>query len=312
LARNGHSVVVFDSNPVAGGVMRYGIPAFKMSHKLCDEKAQLLENLGVEFSFRTTVGKDVTVDDLLSMGFETVFVGVGAAVPVEFKVRGAELDGVLQATPFLIRANVDETHRPADLRDPPRVGERVVVIGGGDTAMDCLRTSVRLGAKYATCVYRRTEAEMPGNIKDRAMAKEEGAEFKWLTQPIEIVGDGKGWVAAIRCIEMELGEPDESGRRRPEPKEGSEFTLPADTVILALGYWPDPLIADTTPNLETHRWGLIRINEETGETSRKNVFAGGDDVIGPYLVVTAVAQARRAAETMHMRMMDNTGPASGD
>jgi len=303
LARKGHSVTVYDAWPRAGGIMRYGIPRFKMSHTICDDKAELLEKLGVEFVFETTVGRDLSVDDLQEQGFETVFLGVGAGVSVELKIPGADLQGVYNATPFLIRANVDEAMRPPELKEAPVVGERVAVIGGGDTAMDCLRTSVRLGAKEVTCVYRRTEAEMPGNEKDRKLAKEEGVDFRWLTQPIQLAGDEGGRVKTMTCLQMELGEPDHSGRRRPVPVEGSEFTLEVDSVILALGYQPDTLVADTTPGLETQNWGLIEIDEETGVTSRENVFAGGDAVVGPDLIVTAVAQGRAAAEAMHAYMM---------
>jgi glutamate synthase (NADPH/NADH) small chain len=310
LARKGHSVTVYDAWPSAGGIMRYGIPTFKMSHQLCDDKAELLEKLGIQFVFDTTVGKNLSVDDLQEQGFETIFLGVGAGVSTELKIPGADLRGVYTATPFLIRANVTEALRSPEMKDPAAVGERVAVIGGGDTAMDCLRTSVRLGAREVTCVYRRTEAEMPGNEKDRALAREEGVDFKWLTQPVQLVGDEDGRVTAMKCLQMELGEPDDSGRRRPVPIEGSEFTLTVDTVILALGYQPDPLIADTTPGLETRDWGLITIDEETGATSRRNIFAGGDAVVGPDLVVTAVAQGRAAAEAMHAYMMKDDKKAT--
>jgi glutamate synthase (NADPH/NADH) small chain len=312
LARRGHGVTVFDAMPAAGGVLRYGIPRFKLNQRICDEKTQLLEKLGVQFSFNTTVGKDLTVDDLLGQGYRTVFLGVGAGVCADFKVPGVDLQGVYHATPFLIRANVDETMRPPHLKEPPLVGESVAVIGGGDSAVDCLRTSVRLGAKEVTCVYRRTEEEMPGIAKGRKRAREEGVEFKWLTQPIEILGNENGHVAGLKCLQMELGEPDESGRRRPVPIAGSEFTLNVATVILALGYWPDPLVGDNTPDLETHDWGLITIDEATGATSRENVFAGGDDVVGPDLVVTAVAQGRVAAEAMHAYMVDDGVRTTGD
>jgi glutamate synthase (NADPH/NADH) small chain len=303
LARKGHSVTVYDAWPSAGGIMRYGIPRFKMNHDICDDKAELLGRLGIEFVFGTMIGKDLSVDDLQEQGFETIFLGVGAGVPVALKIPGADLQGVYNATPFLIRANVDDALRPPELEEAAMVGERVAVIGGGDTAMDCLRTSVRLGASEVTCVYRRTEAEMPGNEKDRTLAKEEGVDFKWLTQPIQLVGGDDGRVEAMTCLQMELGEPDDSGRRRPVPIEDSEFTLNVDTVILALGYQPDTLVSDTTPGLETSNWGLIAIDEETGVTSRENVFAGGDAVVGPDLVVTAVAQGRAAAEAMHEYMM---------
>ncbi len=304
LAKKGHSVTVFDAWPSPGGILRYGIPKFKMDHALADQKAEYLNKLGVEFVFNIWIGKDITVDELFEKhGFEAVFLGVGAGIAAEFKVPGVDLKGIYNATPFLVRANVDPDKRPPGLKEPPEVGGRVAVIGGGDTAMDCVRTSVRLGAKEVTCVYRRTEAQMPGNERDRTLAKEEGVEFKWLTQPIRFIGNEEGHVVAMECLQMELGEPDESGRRRPVPIEGSEFTMPVDTVILALGYWPDPLLGKTTPGLETHDWGLITIDEKTGATTREGVFAGGDDVLGPDLVVTAIAQGRTAAAAMHEYLM---------
>jgi glutamate synthase (NADPH/NADH) small chain len=308
LAKRGHEVVVYDLWPAGGGVMRYGIPKFKMDHDLITEKVKYLEELGVQFQFNTKIGEDITVDDLLEQGSETVFLGVGAGVAAEFKVPGVDLRGIYDATPFLIRANVEEDLKPEGLKDLPEVGGRVAIIGGGDTAMDCARTCVRLGAGEVTVVYRRTEAQMPGNEKDRTLAKEEGVRFEWLTQPLRFDGDEAGRVVSMQCQLMELGEPDESGRRRPLPVDGSEFTVPVDTVVLALGYWPDPLVGETTPGLETHDWGLVSIDESTGRSSRENVFAGGDDVNGPDLVVTAVAQARIAAQAMHQHMMRDSEP----
>jgi glutamate synthase (NADPH/NADH) small chain len=302
LAKLGHAVTVFDAWPTAGGIMRYGIPTFKMDHRLCDDRTALLEQLGVEFVFNTTIGRDVTIQRLFELGHEAVFLGVGAGRAIEMEVPGNQHDGVYSATPFLIRANVEAAKRPADLKDPPAVGEQVAVIGGGDTAMDAVRTAVRLGAKCVTCVYRRTEAEMPGNEKDRELAKEEGVQFKWLTQPVEFVADDRGHVVAMRCVGMELGDPDETGRRRPIPVDGSEFTMPVDTIISALGYGADPIIAESTAGLQTDRWGLITIDEGTGATSLEGVFAGGDDVLGPMLVVTALAQARTAAQAIHKRL----------
>jgi glutamate synthase (NADPH/NADH) small chain len=311
LSKKGHSVTVFEAQPASGGVMRYGIPTFKMDHGLIDEKTEYLEQLGVGFVYETMIGEDPSVDDLFDQGFEAVFLGVGAGVGADFEVPGVDLDGVYDATPFLIQSNVKERDRPSHLNEPAKVGSRVVVIGGGDTAMDCVRTSVRLGAEDVTCVYRRTEAEMPGNVRDRQMAKEEGVAFRWLTQPLRFVGNDEGRVVAMECIEMQLGEPDESGRRRPIPIEGSEFTMPVETVILALGYWPDPLMGKTTPELETHSWGLITIqDEETGATSRRGVFAGGDIVLGPALVVRAVAHGRRAAEGIHRFLTGSDGQAN--
>lgn len=303
LAKKGHDVTVFDMWPASGGIMRYGIPSFKMNHEVVDDKTDHLRALGVEFVFNTTIGKDIGVEDLIQQGYESVFLGVGAGVGVDFKVEGADLKGVYKATPFLVQANVAAANKPQELQGLPEIGSRVAVIGGGDTAMDCVRTSVRLGARQVLCVYRRTEAEMPGNERDRQFAKEEGVEFHWLTQPLRFIGDDRGRVVAMECMRMELGEPDESGRRRPVPIEGSQFTMEVDTVISALGYWPDPLLGESTPDLATHDWGLITIDEETGATSRDNIFAGGDDVLGPMLVVTAVAQAKVAAQSMHEYMM---------
>ena len=299
LARRGHRVTVFDCWPASGGILRYGIPRFKLDHAIVEDLTDYVRALGVEFEFCTRVGRDVTVDDLMRRGYESVFLGVGAGVAAPFEIPGSELDGVYEATPFLVQANVAEEHKPPELRGKPSIGDRVAVIGGGDTAMDCLRTAVRLGAATVTCVYRRTETEMPGNARDRAFAREEGVEFHWLVQPVRILGDGAGRVRALECIRMRLGEPDASGRRRPVPIEDSTFVMDADTVIGALGYWPDPLLGETTPELRTHDWGLIDIDETSGRTSRAGVFAGGDAVLGPKLVVTAVAQARVAADAMH-------------
>ncbi len=303
LARKGHNITVFDCWPASGGLLRYGIPRFKMTHEVVDDLTDYLEALGVTFQYCTTIGTDITVDDLLAREFESVFLGVGAGVGVEFRIPGAELQGVHNATRFLVQANVPDELKPPELRGMPAIGDRVAVIGGGDTAMECVRTAVRLGADDVMCVYRRTEAEMPGNARDRALAKEEGVQFHWLTQPVRFIGSDQGHVRALECVRMELGEPDDSGRGRPIPIDGSEFTVDVDTVISALGYRPDPLVGETTPGLETHDRGLISTDEATGSTSREGVFAGGDDVLGPKLVVTAVAQARAAAEAMHEYLM---------
>lgn len=298
LAKPGHSVVVYDAWPKAGGATRYGIPSFKLPKHVIDEKVKLLEAMGVEFMFNTKIGEDVTVDDLLAGGVDAVFLGTGSAVSVPLKVPGKDLDGIHQATPFLSRANLPPEDLPAGFKEPPEVGRRVAVIGGGDTAMDCVRSALRLGAEEVTCVYRRTEAQMPGNIAERKHAREEGAQFIWLAAPLEFIGDEDGHIRAMRCQRMRLGEPDASGRRRPVPIEGDEFTMEVDTVILSLGYWPDPTLGDTTAKLKTHDWGLITADEETGETSRTQIFAAGDNVHGPDLVVTAMVAARKAAESI--------------
>jgi glutamate synthase (NADPH/NADH) small chain len=295
LVRKGYSVTIFESAPHGGGLLLYGIPNFKLPKTTVENLIQDLEAAGVEFVTNTRIGEERTVDGLLQDGYEAVFVGVGTGVDASMDVPGIDLPGVYQATDFLVRANVDPDHLPPDKRSKPEIGKRVAVIGGGDTASDCLRSALRLGAEEVTCLYRRTEAEMPGGKKDRELAREEGAEYRFLTQPIRYIAGVDGRVSAVECLQCELGEPDDSGRRRPIPIEGSNFTVPVDTVILALGYWPDPVMGETTENLETHNWGLIVADPETGATSKESVYAGGDAVTGPDLVVTAMAAGRKSA-----------------
>jgi len=305
MVKRGHAVTIFDSKPAPGGLLLYGIPNFKLPKNVVWDKWHDLEKAGVKFVNETYIGKDKTIDDLLGEGFDSVFLGVGAGIDAKMeKTPGTELPGVYEATDFLIRGNVDDKYLPADKDELPRIGKRVVVIGGGDTASDCLRTALRLGAEEVTCLYRRTENEMPGGKKDRQMAQEEGAKYRFLTQPIKFIPGEDGCLAAVECLEMELGEPDASGRRRPVPVEGSNFTVAADTAILALGYWPDPIIGKTTPDLETRDWGLVKIvDEATGATTRAGVFAGGDCVTGPSIVGTAMAAGRRAAQAMDAYLM---------
>ncbi len=296
LLQKGYDVTLFDAKPAPGGLLTYGIPNFKLPKEVVFARWADLERAGARFVGNTYIGKDKTIDDLFNEGFEAVFVGIGTEIDAPMNVEGEDLPGVYKATEYLIRANVDPAILPPELKGKPEIGDKVVVIGGGDTASDCLRSSLRLGAKEVTCVYRRTEKEMPGGAKDRKLAKEEGAKYMFLTQPVRFIAGEDGRVGAVECIHMELGEPDESGRRRPIPIEGSNFILEADTVVLALGYWPDEIIGKTTPGLKTHKWGLIVADPETGATTRPGVFAGGDDVTGPSLVVTAVAAGRRAAK----------------
>jgi len=299
LVQQGHQVTVFDAKPAAGGLLLYGIPNFKLSKDVVASRVQDLANAGVNFAFNTTIGKDKTIDDLMDEGYEAVYIGVGTLVDAPMKAEGIDLPGVYQATDYLMRGNVALELLPEELQTRPESGERVVVIGGGDTASDCLRTALRLGAKEVTCLYRRTENEMPGNKKDRVLAEQEGAEFQFLTQPIRFIAGEDGRLQTVECVRMELGEPDESGRARPIPIEGSNFTVEADVAVLALGYWPDPMIGKTTPELETHKWGLIVADPETGATSRAGVFAGGDAVTGPDLVVTAMVAGRKAAAAIN-------------
>lgn len=297
LVQKGHEVTIFDSKPNTGGLLMYGIPNFKLDKEVWREKWNQFEQAGVKFVPNTYIGKDKTIDDLFKEGFEAVFIGVGAEIDAKMEdAPGSNMPGVYQATDFLIRGNVSADQLPADMRQPLIIGKRVVVIGGGDTASDCLRTALRLGAEEVTCLYRRTEKEMPGGKKDRKMAKDEGAKYRFLTQPVKFIAGADGKLAAVECIEMKLGEPDSKGRRKPIPVEGSNFSIAADTAILALGYWPDPVIGKSTPDLETHDWGLVSVKDkQTYRTSREGVFAAGDCVTGPDLVVTAMVGGRKAA-----------------
>ncbi len=298
----GHAVTVYEKWPEGGGLLVYGIPSFKLDKELVHSKLESLEEIGVEFVYGVKIGQDIPLAEIIEK-YDAVFLGTGANVDAKVRVEGLDLDGVYEASEFLARANVPPEMLPEDLRAKgvPEIGDKVFVIGGGDTAMDCVRTSIRLQKKAGkdvnvVCAYRRTEEQMPCCVREREHAREEGAVFEWLTAPVRFIGEN-GKLKAIEFIRMELGEPDESGRARPVKIEGSEYTVEADTVILAIGYWPDPLLGETTEGLETHKWGLIKA-DENGVTSIPGVFAGGDNVHGPDLVSTAVAAARRAARSM--------------
>jgi glutamate synthase (NADPH/NADH) small chain len=295
LIQHGHQVTIFDAKPAPGGLLVYGIPNFKLPKEVVFARWEDLQRAGVQFVGNTTIGKDKSIDDLIAEGYQAVFIGVGAGIDAPMEAPGEDLPGVYKATEFLVRANVDLDLLPPELRQRPVIGRKVAVIGGGDTASDCLRTALRMGAEEVTCLYRRTEKEMPGGRKDRKLAREEGAQYQFLTQPVQFIAGPDGSLAQIECIRMQLGEPDARGRRKPVPVEGSNFIVEADTAILALGYWPDPLLGETTPGLETRNWGLIVTDRQTGATSRPGVYAGGDAVTGPDLVVTAMVAGRKAA-----------------
>jgi len=298
LVQKGHQVVVFEEKLAWGGLLTYGIPNFKLAKEVVFARTEDLQKAGVEFVFNTCIGKDKTIDDLFSEGFKAVFIGVGTGIDVPMEVPGEDLPGVYKATEFLIRCNVDHALLPPEMRSCPSIGGKVVVIGGGDTASDCLRSALRMGAKEVVCLYRRTEKEMPGSRHDRELAREEGAKYQFLTQPIRFIAGENGRLAQVECIRMELGEPDAKGRRKPVPVEGSNFLVDADCAVTAVSYEPDPIIGKTTPGLNTDKWGLILADPETGATSRPGVFAGGDDVTGPNLVVTANAAGRKAAQAI--------------
>lgn len=298
LVQKGYAVTIFEAKPAGGGLLTYGIPNFKLPKTVVFNRLEDYEKAGVTFVYDTFIGKDKTIDDIFEEGFEAVYVGVGTGVDARMEIPGEDLLGVYEATDFLIRANVQESYLPQGLESKPDLGKKVVIVGGGDTASDALRSALRLGAEEVTCIYRRTEKEMPGSYKDRELAREEGARYNFLTQPVRFVPGENGQVVGVECIQMQLGEPDASGRRRPVPIEGSEFIIEADTVVKGIGYWPDPTIGKTTPDLETHKWGLILADAETGATSRPGVYAGGDAVTGPDLVVTATDAGRKSALAM--------------
>lgn len=301
LATTGHAVTVYESSPGPGGLLVYGIPAFKLDKSLISWKADWLRELGVNFITGVRIGENLTLDQLKQQeGFDAIFIGTGAEVEAKLEVPGETLGHVYGSLDFLVRGNVAPELRPTQKQSPIKVGRRVAVIGGGDTATDCLRTALRLGAEEVVCYYRRTEAEMPGNKKERHHAEEEGARIEYLVAPVELLDkNGDGNVDAMRLIRMELGEPDSSGRRRPVPVERSEYEVEIDDVVLAIGFWPDPLLGETTRDLKTRKWGLIEVDRTTGQTSREGVFAGGDNVTGPALVNAAVAAGKRAAQAIN-------------
>ena len=297
LARMGYEVKIFEALHEAGGVLVYGIPEFRLpKQRIVEREIEEVKALGVEIETDVIVGRTVTVDSLMDEeGYEAVFIGSGAGLPRFMGIPGENLNGVVSANEFLTRTNLMHAYdRTYDT--PIYVGQRVVVVGGGNVAMDAVRTARRLGAD-ATIVYRRSEKELPARAEEVHHAREEGIRFRMLTNPTEVLGDERGWVRGVRCVEMELGEPDESGRRSPVVKPGSEFEIACDVVVMALGTSPNPLLASTTAGLETTRRGCIAADEH-GATSRKGVFAGGDAVTGAATVILAMGAGRKAARAI--------------
>ncbi len=294
LAKMGYDVTIFEALHKAGGVLEYGIPEFRLpKDKILKREIQDVIAAGVKIETDVIIGRTVTIDSLMDQeGFEAVFVGTGAGLPKFMGIPGENLNGVFSANEFLTRNNLMKAFRD-DYRTPIHAGKKVCVVGGGNVAMDAARTALRLGAD-TTIVYRRTEVELPARKEEVHHAKEEGIDFQMLTNPVEIMGDERGWVRALKCVRMELGEPDESGRRSPVVIPGSEFEIPTETVIMALGTSPNPLISRTTPGLEvTRRGGLVA--DECGATTRPGVFAGGDAVTGAATVILAMGAGRKAA-----------------
>ena len=295
LVKMGHSVTMFEALHVAGGVLMYGIPEFRLPKEIVQAEVDYVTSLGVELKLDSVIGKIDTVDELLGDGFDAVFLGTGAGLPMFLRIPGENLNGVYSANEFLTRVNLMKAYLFPEYDTPVSVGESVVVIGGGNVAMDSARCALRLGAGTVTIVYRRSEVELPARREEVENAMEEGIIFKFLTNPTRFLGDDSGWVTEMECIQMELGEPDDSGRRRPVPVEGSEFLTKVSTVVVALGTTPNPLIASTTQGLDTTRWGTVVADEETGKTVKKGVWAGGDIVTGAATVISAMGAAKRAA-----------------
>ncbi len=294
LAKMGYDVTIFEALHKAGGVLEYGIPEFRLpKEKVLKSELQDVIAAGVKIETDVIIGRTVTIDTLMDQeGFEAVFVGTGAGLPKFMGIPGENLNGVFSANEFLTRNNLMKAFRD-DYRTPIHAGSKVCVVGGGNVAMDAARTALRLGAD-TTIVYRRTEVELPARKEEVHHAKEEGIDFQMLTNPVEILGDEKGWVRALKCVRMELGEPDESGRRSPVVVPGSEFEIPTETVIMALGTSPNPLIARTTPGIDVTKRGCL-VADEAGATTRPGVFAGGDAVTGAATVILAMGAGRKAA-----------------
>ena len=297
LAKWGYDVTIFEALHKAGGVLEYGIPEFRLpKDKVLKHEIESVRELGVKIETNVIVGRTITIDSLMdNEGFEAVFIGTGAGLPKFMGIPGENYNGVFSANEFLTRNNLMKAWRE-DYLTPIHAGKKVCVVGGGNVAMDAARTALRLGAEVHI-VYRRTEAELPARKEEVHHAIEEGIIFDMLTNPVEVIGDERGWVKALKCVKMELGEPDESGRRSPVPVEGSEFEIPTETVIMALGTSPNPLISKTTQGLETNRRGCLVASEE-GATTRPGVFAGGDAVTGAATVILAMGAGRTAAKAI--------------
>ncbi len=296
LAKKGYSVTVFEALHTAGGVLVYGIPEFRLPKEIVKKEVEGLKALGVDVQTNVVIGKTLTVDELFDLGYEAIFIGSGAGLPKFMRIPGESLKGVYSANEFLTRINLMKAYK-ADGSTPVQHGKRVAVVGGGNVAMDAARCAKRLGAEV-TVVYRRTEEELPARREEVEHAMEEGIIFKFLSNPLEIYGDENGWVSGMKCQQMELGEPDASGRRRPVAVEGADFDIDVDCVIMSLGTSPNPLIKDTTKGLVTETWGGITVEEATGKTSKDGVYAGGDAVTGAATVILAMGAGKTAANAI--------------
>jgi glutamate synthase (NADPH/NADH) small chain len=302
LVQKGHQVRVFEALHEIGGVLVYGIPEFRLPKKIIREQVDYLRGMGVEFETDVVVGRTVTIDELMNEeGYDAVFIGTGAGLPQFLGIPGEHLNGVYSANEFLTRINLMHAYEFPRYDEPvvDLIGKNVAVIGGGNTALDAIRSALRLGARKAYVLYRRSESDMPARAEEVKHAKQEGIDFQVLTAPVEFLSDGKGWLKSARCVRMELGEPDSSGRRRPVPRPGSEFEIPLSVAVMAIGTSANPIVQSTTPGLATNKRGYIQADESTQRTSRVGVFAGGDIVTGSATVILAMGAGRRAAKSIH-------------
>ncbi|NMB34318.1 MAG: NADPH-dependent glutamate synthase [Clostridium sp.] len=300
LAKEGYDVTIFEAFHVAGGVLVYGIPEFRLPKELVQQEIDTIKELGVDIKTNMVVGKIYSIDELKEMGYDAVFIGSGAGLPSFMDIPGENLNGVYSANEFLTRINLMKAYKFPDYDTPVKVGNSVAVIGGGNVAMDAARCAKRLGAQNVYIVYRRSEAEMPARLEEIHHAKEEGIILKLLSNPTKILGTDDGWVKGIECIGMELGQPDASGRRKPVPKADSEHIVEVETVIIAIGQNPNPLLVSATPGLDVEKWGGIITDENTGATSLDGVYAGGDAVTGAATVILAMGAGKNAAKSIDL------------
>jgi glutamate synthase (NADPH/NADH) small chain len=299
----GYEITIYEAFHLGGGVLVYGIPEFRLPKKIVESEIAALEDLGVKIRYNSVIGHVYKVDDLFnSLGFNAVYIGVGAGLPIFLDIPGKNLNGVFSANEYLTRSNLMKSYLFPTYKTPMIIGRKVAVLGGGNVAMDSARTAIRLGAEKVTIVYRRALEQMPARAAEVHHAKEEKIEFKMLSNPVEIYGNDEGWVTGMKCQNYELGEPDESGRRRPVPIENSFFEFECDQVLVSIGGQANPLITATTPDMKTNKWGYIEV-DDWGRTSKKFVYAGGDIVTGAATVISAMGAGRKVAKAIHEDLM---------
>jgi glutamate synthase (NADPH/NADH) small chain len=305
LAKLGHRVMVFEALHKPGGVLVYGIPEFRLPKKIVEQECEFIQKLGVDIRINFVIGRSSTVDELLQNGYDAVFIGTGAGLPYFMNIPGENFNGVYSSNEFLTRVNLMKAYRFPEYDTPIHLGKNVAVVGGGNVAMDAARCALRLGAENVFLVYRRGREQLPAREEEIENAFDEGVQPIFLTVPIEILGNANGWVKGIECIRMELGDSDESGRRRPVPVAASNHMINVDMVIVAIGQGPNPLLALTTPDLQLTKWGNIVADEPAGKTSKKGVFAGGDIVSGAATVILAMGMGKKAAQAIHLYLQED-------